>query len=137
MKGILLTHPDIVDADVIGIKTGERAFEAPRAYIVRRPGSEVMKLEEAVVKAHVELSLASYRRSAGGARFVENVVKNAPGNVNTGGISTGGQTLDEHTQERFETTVFKEPQFYILGPYLDQVATLLANLLENSRLHAK
>ena len=111
MKGILLTHPDIVDADVIGIETGEKDSEAPRAYVVRRPGSEAMKLEAAAVKAYVEPKLASYRRLDGGVRFVESIAKNASGKVNTGvllgiketrecaNVRTDPQKIAEETSE--------------------------------------
>jgi acyl-CoA synthetase (AMP-forming)/AMP-acid ligase II len=81
LEGILLTHPDIVDAAVIGIEGAERDSEAPRAYVVRRPGSEAIKLDEAAVKAFVEPKLASYKKLDGGVRFVESIPKNASGKV--------------------------------------------------------
>lgn len=81
LEGILLTHPDIVDAAVIGVETGEKDSEAPRAYVVRRPGSDARKLDEVGVKAYVEPKLASYKRLEGGVRFVESIPKNASGKI--------------------------------------------------------
>ena len=81
LEGILLTHPDIVDAAVIGIETAEKDVEAPRAYVVRSPGSDSAKLDEAAVKAYLEPKLASYKKLTGGVRFVESIPKNASGKV--------------------------------------------------------
>ena len=40
LESLLLSHPDISDSAVIGIPD-ERAGEVPRAYVVRRVGSNV------------------------------------------------------------------------------------------------
>ncbi|ETD32375.1 AMP-dependent synthetase [Williamsia sp. D3] len=41
LEGLLLDHPDVADAAVVGVPFGEGGDEAPRAYVVRRPGSTV------------------------------------------------------------------------------------------------
>jgi acyl-CoA synthetase (AMP-forming)/AMP-acid ligase II len=81
LEGVLLSHPDIVDAAVIGVETVEKDSELPRAYVVRRPGSNATKLDEAAVKAYVEPKLAGYKKLDGGVRFVESIPKNASGKV--------------------------------------------------------
>ena len=41
LEGLLLDHPDVADAAVVGVPFGEGGDEAPRAYVVRRSGSTV------------------------------------------------------------------------------------------------
>lgn len=44
LEHLLLTHPDVADAAVIGVPD-EMAGELPRAYVVKRPGAEVNEEE--------------------------------------------------------------------------------------------
>jgi 4-coumarate--CoA ligase len=80
LEGLLLGHPDIVDAAVIGIPDGEGS-ELPRAYVVRRPGSDEKVLTEEVAKEWVASKLARYKRLEGGVKFVDAIPKNASGKV--------------------------------------------------------
>jgi acyl-CoA synthetase (AMP-forming)/AMP-acid ligase II len=80
LEGLLLGHPDIVDAAVIGVPGGEGS-ELPRAYVVRKPGADEKALTEEVVKEWVGSKLASYKRLEGGVRFVDAIPKNASGKV--------------------------------------------------------
>jgi 4-coumarate--CoA ligase len=80
LEGLLLGHPDIVDAAVIGIPVGDDT-ELPRAYVVRRPGSDEKALTEDVVKEWVGSRLARYKRLEGGVKFVDAIPKNASGKV--------------------------------------------------------
>lgn len=80
LEGLLLGHPDIVDAAVIGVPAGDDT-ELPRAYVVRRPGSNEKALTEEVVKEWVASKLARYKRLEGGVRFVDAIPKNASGKV--------------------------------------------------------
>jgi 4-coumarate--CoA ligase len=50
LEAVLLRHPDIVDASVIGVPASDYEGEALRAYVVQRPGSDPSKLTEEVVK---------------------------------------------------------------------------------------
>ena len=84
IEGLLLAHPDIVDCAVIGIPAEDTARdgELPRAYVVRRPGSDsAKKLTEEDVKNVVEGKLAKYKQLTGGVRFVDAVPKNASGKI--------------------------------------------------------
>ncbi|KAH8650009.1 AMP-binding enzyme [Xylariales sp. PMI_506] len=82
IEGLLLTHDDIVDAAVIGVPASNEADgEAPRAYVVRRPGASVQGLTESHVYDFVAKSLAKYKRLDGGVRFVDAIPKNASGKI--------------------------------------------------------
>jgi len=59
----------------------EEGAELPRAYVVRRPGSDEREMTEGDVKAFVERGLAYYKRLEGGVRFVDAIPKNASGKV--------------------------------------------------------
>jgi acyl-CoA synthetase (AMP-forming)/AMP-acid ligase II len=71
VEGVLLSHPDIKDAAVIGV-THREAGELPRAYLVVAPGKE---LTEADVRRWVGERLARYKQVEGGVRFVESIPK--------------------------------------------------------------
>ena len=90
LEGVLLSHPDISDAAVIGVsaggtsskhslaKAGEEGTESPRAYIVLKPGS---RMEEKEVQSYMRTRLAGYKQLAGGVRFVASIPKNASGKI--------------------------------------------------------
>lgn len=77
LENLLLQHPRIVDAAVIGVPTDD-GDELPRAYVVKRPGTE---LTEAEVYDWVAGKLARYKRLDGGVVFLEAVPKNASGKI--------------------------------------------------------
>ncbi|KAF7879023.1 hypothetical protein EAF04_000223 [Stromatinia cepivora] len=81
IESVLLSHPFIVDAAVIGIKGSDVDGEMPRAYVVRRPGEEGRKLGERDVKEWCGERLARYKELTGGVRFVEAIPKNASGKI--------------------------------------------------------
>jgi acyl-coenzyme A synthetase/AMP-(fatty) acid ligase len=74
LEGLLLTHPKIVDAAVIGIPD-EDAGERPKAFIVT---SESATEEE--VRAFVDARVAHYKRLAEIA-FVDSIPKSASGQI--------------------------------------------------------
>ena len=80
IEAVLLGHPDIVDCAVIGVYLNEDA-ELPRAYVVRRPGSDPAKLTEEIIKDFAGEKLAKYKRLEGGVRFVDAIPKNASGKI--------------------------------------------------------
>lgn len=82
LEAVLLSHPHIVDAAVIGVVAAPDESELPRAYIVRRPGSqEAQKLTEADVRNFFAERLAKYKQLAGGVVFVDAIPKNASGKI--------------------------------------------------------
>ena len=81
LEGVLLSHPNIVDAAVIGVPDPVReGGELPRGYVVRRdPKSNVPT--DAEVQQMMKDKLTSYKRLEGGVVFVEGIPKNASGKI--------------------------------------------------------
>lgn len=79
LETVLLTHPGIVDAAVIGVQSA--GVEMPRAYVVKRPGKDGEGLDEERVKAYMGERLANFKELTGGVRFVEAIPKNASGKI--------------------------------------------------------
>jgi acyl-CoA synthetase (AMP-forming)/AMP-acid ligase II len=76
VEAALIAHPGVVDAAVTA-RRDEEAGEAPVAFVVRGPGSEVT---EAELRAHCEGCLAHYKHPVE-YRFVEAVPKSASGKI--------------------------------------------------------
>jgi acyl-CoA synthetase (AMP-forming)/AMP-acid ligase II len=76
VEAALIAHEGVVDAAVIG-KPDEEAGEAPVAFVVRAPGSDV---GEDALKGHCEGCLAHYKHPVE-YRFVESVPKSASGKI--------------------------------------------------------
>ncbi len=81
LEAVLLSHPQIVDAAVIGVQFSRDEGQLPRAYVVRRPGPDGSHLNEEEVKKFMESKLAQYKRLDGGVRFVEAIPKIASGKI--------------------------------------------------------
>ena len=80
LEGVLLLHPQIVDAAVIGVPDpASSGSEFPRAYIVRRPGSNTPTAEE--IHNLVRSKLAAYKALQGGILFVDSIPKSASGKI--------------------------------------------------------
>ena len=75
LEDVLMTHPDILEAAVIGVPS-ERWGESPLAIVVRRGGS----LREADVLNHCVGKLAKYKRPKQ-AVFVEEMPRNPSGKI--------------------------------------------------------
>ncbi|MFJ1703918.1 AMP-binding protein [Kitasatospora sp. NPDC088346] len=76
LEALLLTHPEIADAAVIGI-VGEDGEERPRAYVVRAPGSA---LTEEQVAEFVAARVAPYKKVRS-VRFLDAVPKSVAGKI--------------------------------------------------------
>ena len=83
IEGLLLSHPDVEDAAVIGIMHQSRATEVPRAYIVRRSqsvhghgGASADDIYEFARK-----HLATYKALDGGIVFVKSIPRTASGKI--------------------------------------------------------
>jgi acyl-coenzyme A synthetase/AMP-(fatty) acid ligase len=63
---------------IIIFKIHPRFGEAPRAYIVVRPG---LKLTEAEVKKFVDDNTTSYKHLVGGVEFIDLIPKSASGKI--------------------------------------------------------
>lgn len=99
LEAVLLTHPDVVDAAVIGIHD-DYSGELPRAYVVRRsaadetsnstidPSNEEATQEsasniitESDIYEYVKERVAGYKRIDGGIIFVDAIPKSASGKI--------------------------------------------------------
>lgn len=86
LEAILLTHPQIAAAAVIGVPLPDGTGEVPRAYVVRKPtmaasyGVETQQpVQEDEVKAHLARRLAKYKALDGGVQFIDEIPKNSSG----------------------------------------------------------
>ncbi|MER5867599.1 AMP-binding protein [Kitasatospora sp. NPDC002040] len=76
LEALLLTHPDVADAAVIGV-TGADGEERPKAFVVRTPGSA---LTEQQVADFVAGRVAPYKKVRA-VEFVDAVPKSAAGKI--------------------------------------------------------
>lgn len=80
LEAVLLESADkIVDVAVIGLKAKPGSdSESPRAYVVRRPGTNIT---EAEVKVLIKEKLASYKQLTGGVVFLKEIPKSPSGKI--------------------------------------------------------
>src|SRR5262249_55503233 len=76
LEALLLTHPDIADAAVVGAQDDD-GQEIPKAYVVRREGSD---LDEQAVMDHVASHVAPHKRVRA-VKFIDAVPKSSSGKI--------------------------------------------------------
>jgi acyl-CoA synthetase (AMP-forming)/AMP-acid ligase II len=76
LEALLVTHPDVADAAVIGIPDDESG-ELPKAFIVRREGAAV---DDAAIMEFVAENLATYKQVRI-VEFVDEIPKSASGKI--------------------------------------------------------
>ncbi|EKD01238.1 AMP binding protein [Trichosporon asahii var. asahii CBS 8904] len=88
LEALLLTHPDVVDAGVVGVWVEEQATELPRAYIVARPGLiPEQGREEARSKFGKEIAawvagrVAQHKKLRGGVKVIDAIPKSPSGKI--------------------------------------------------------
>ena len=77
LEHLLLTHPQVLDAAVVGLPD-EMAGELPRAYVVKRQGSD---LNEKQVEDFVNSQVANFKKLRGGVIFLSQIPKLASGKI--------------------------------------------------------
>jgi len=77
VEAVLLAHPSIVDAAVVGVPDAD-AGELPRAYVVVAPGAD---LPAAAVAAWVTARVAPHKRLRGGVVHVAGIPKSPAGKI--------------------------------------------------------
>lgn len=81
LEAVLLSHPQIVDAAVIGVTFPNTDTEFPRAYVVRRPGASGSELTEDAIQRLILTRLARYKALTGGVKFVGAISRNPSGKI--------------------------------------------------------
>lgn len=90
LEAVLLTHPQISAACVVGVPLPDGTGEVPRAYVIRKPRPEdsaagpdsanwKSDVGEEEVQAYLASRLAKYKALDGGVRFVGSIPRNATG----------------------------------------------------------
>lgn len=80
LEALLLDHPAIADAAVIGLQT-EDGDETPRAYVVLQPDAKSQNvLKEDIVK-FVEMRVSRHKRITGGVVYLDAIPKNPSGKI--------------------------------------------------------
>lgn len=80
LEAVLLKHPAIEDAAVIGI-TNKDGSEVPRAFVVRSKKTTIPLPTEEEVYMFSRRQLASYKALDGGVLFVEDIPRTASGKI--------------------------------------------------------
>lgn len=81
LEALLLTHPKVLDAGVIGVFDESQATELPRAYIVVKPDSGEKKVVEKEVQDWVACKVANHKRLRGGVEVIEVIPKSPSGKI--------------------------------------------------------
>jgi acyl-CoA synthetase (AMP-forming)/AMP-acid ligase II len=82
LESVLLRHPDIVDAAVIGVEDATQATELPRAYVVHRSGSaNAPKSFPKDVQLWIESHVARHKFLRGGVVVIGAIPKSASGKI--------------------------------------------------------
>jgi acyl-CoA synthetase (AMP-forming)/AMP-acid ligase II len=77
LEAVLLGHPEIADAAVIGMPDKESGEELPKAFVVRSPGSE---LTEEAVMSYMAEKVAPHKKIRF-VEFIDTVPKSAAGKI--------------------------------------------------------
>ncbi|KAJ7665916.1 AMP binding protein [Mycena polygramma] len=86
LESVLLTHPDIADAAVIGVDDIEEATELPRAYVVHAHPEKISTLGAKEVFAEsivrwMETKVAKHKFLRGGVGVIDVIPKSAAGKI--------------------------------------------------------
>ncbi|KAF9182212.1 putative fatty-acid--CoA ligase FadD10 [Haplosporangium sp. Z 767] len=80
LEALLLDHPLIMDAAVIGVEDKEQATEVPMAFVVKAPDAGDALTEKAI-EDYVASKVAAHKKLRGGVRFIDVVPKSAAGKI--------------------------------------------------------
>ena len=85
LEAVLLSHPGIADAAVIGVIDAESGEEVPKAFVVKQPGAE---LTDAEVMEFVAEEVAPYKKVRQ-VEFIDAIPKSASGKILRKDLRTG------------------------------------------------
>jgi len=100
LEGLLVDHPKVADAAVIGVHSEDHASELPRAYIAVQEA--VPKTEETVkeIVDYLHAKVAPHKRLRGGVRFVDEVPKSAAGKILRRILKEEAKKEEAHTKAK-------------------------------------
>lgn len=81
LEGLLVDHPDINDAAVIGVYDESQHTELPRAYVVLKAGVSRTEAKAKEIVDWLAGKIAGHKRLRGGLRFVDEIPKSASGKI--------------------------------------------------------
>ncbi|KAJ9604703.1 hypothetical protein H2200_010817 [Cladophialophora chaetospira] len=81
LEGVLMSHPKVADAAVVGVQDDQRATEVPRAYLVVGPGVKATEETAREIQTWMKEKVASHKQLRGGIRFIDAVPKSAAGKI--------------------------------------------------------
>jgi 4-coumarate--CoA ligase len=81
LEGLLLDHPKVDDAAVIGVHSDDHASELPRAYIKLSAGVPANQETEKDITDCLHAKVAGHKRLRGGMRFVPEIPKSTSGKI--------------------------------------------------------
>ena len=121
LEAILITHPSIINAAVVGIPVPEGTGEVPRAYVQLKPKpspehetttygvADEKELTEEDVKQWVKERLARYKWLDGGVRFVDSIPRNAGGKVQKVKLRAMEKDLEGAKGENLRGKIAEDP----------------------------
>jgi len=77
LEAVLISHPKILDAGIIGVFDEQQSTEVPRAYVV----ADKAIVSERDIKEFVKSRLASHKQLRGGVEFVAAIPKSPSGKI--------------------------------------------------------
>ncbi|KAH8675824.1 hypothetical protein BX600DRAFT_186734 [Xylariales sp. PMI_506] len=81
LEGVLVGHPDIMDACVIPAFDHERSTEVPRAYVVLKANTPRTEATATEIVKWLGSKVSPHKQLRGGVRFIDEVPKNASGKI--------------------------------------------------------
>ncbi|CAG8235560.1 unnamed protein product [Penicillium salamii] len=81
LEGILLDHPNIVDAAVVGVYSKRHVSELPRAYVVLASSVSKTQDEARNIASWFETRVAPYKRLRGDVHFIDEIPRNPSGKI--------------------------------------------------------
>lgn len=81
LEGLLLDHPKVNDAAVIGLYNDEQQTELPRAYIVLAPGAAKSNETADEIAKWLHEKVAPHKKLRGGVFFIDEVPKSTSGKI--------------------------------------------------------
>lgn len=81
LEGLLVDHPQVDDAVVIGVYDESQHTELPRAYLVLKPGVEKSDATAKHIADWLHERVAHHKKLRGGVKFVDEIPKSPSGKI--------------------------------------------------------